>query len=111
MKQGTKKNWEHGLVDCPSTSRPTRICKLYGGQSVTIKSIASTGKSHFIGENVHVNTKTGFELDTGETMTFGFGIEFGVENWIEIWALPETAGDDVCYAKTVNHYPSMEVNV
>ena len=82
MTSGTKMNWNHGLTECPSTSEPHLIAILQGGESITIKSLADSSQYHYIGSDRTVNSKTGYKLDTGETMTLTMPADFGRDNFI-----------------------------
>lgn len=105
MTSNVKRTWETETVDVPSTTVPSFVCDLYGGQSVTIKSLAGANKVHYIGTSKDMNTTKAFKLDTGETITLSLPASFGVTNYIEIWALAETAGEDVCYIKLIDLEP------
>jgi len=99
MAADTEKHWEADLTDCPSTTAPKLVCKLYGGESITIKSEAATGEYHFIGPYNSVSNSKGFKLWGGETMSIDLRATFGMNNIIKIWALPETAGADITFFK------------
>ena len=101
-----KKAWDANLVDVASTSVPTKITTLRGGESITIKSLASSSQYHKIGtDRLLVGTRY-YKLDTGETMTLTMPASFGLNACIEIWALASNAGDDVCWFKLTDEEPS-----
>ena len=110
MSKDILKYWEAQLVDVPSTSVPAMIAYLRGGESITIKSLAASGKAHYIGSSKDMATIRSYTLDTGETMTLTLPASFGTNNRVEIWALAETAGEDICYFKLINLYPSTEAS-
>ena len=108
VKEGTNKNWEADRVDVPSASVPQLIVKLYGGESITLLSKAGSGKTHYIGSSSSMSTTRSYALATGTTLTLTMPISFGRLNYIEIWALAEVAGEDICYVKLIDLYPSTE---
>lgn len=89
MAENIKKHWETGYVNCASTTVPQLITTLKGGESVTLKSHESSGDNHLIGDNKGTVSTKGFLLGAGETMTLTLPATFGVNNYIEIWALPD----------------------
>ena len=105
MATGVKKYWETGYVKCVSTTVPTKITILRGGQSITLKSHESSSASHKIGGNKDTISDHGYMLDSKETMTLTLPIEFGTDNYIEIYALPENANKYVSFFKLIDLYP------
>ena len=93
------KNWDSDLVDCPSTTSPTKVAIVRGGESITLKSEAETDAYHLVGDKHVVEAGRGYVLWGGETMTIDLKAAFGMNNVLEIWALPSTAGDDITYFK------------
>ena len=104
------KFWDATIKDVPSASVPQLITVLHGGESITIKSLAGSGKAHYIGSSRKMTTTVSYTLDVGETMTISLPMEFGVDNKIEIWALAEVAGEDICYFKVFGVRPSTEAS-
>lgn len=102
--------WEHNLVDMTSATVPNRICILRGGESVTIKLIGSQGEYVYLGRDNKVSSLTGYKLAQGETVTFTLPLTFGRSNYIEIWGLTTSAGDDVCYFKLIGAIPGTEAS-
>jgi len=96
------KYWETGYVKCESTTIPTKITVLYGGQSITLKSHEAAGASHKISGNKVLVSTQGYMLDSKETMTLTLPIEFGATNYIEIYALPENANKYISFFKLIN---------
>jgi len=105
MTGNVLKYWEADRVDCPSTTVPKLVTTLRGGESLTLKSPPETKDLHYIGSNKDMIAARSYQLDKGETLTLMLPIEFGVDNYIEIWALPETAGDDICFVKLIDQFP------
>ncbi|GAH59892.1 unnamed protein product, partial [marine sediment metagenome] len=93
MTSDIKKTWMAEIIDCPSTTAAALICIIHGGESATLKSLATAGEFHYIGPNRNVNALHGYLMDAGDTVTIGLPIDFGTDNIIEVWALPTTAGD------------------
>ena len=110
MARQVLKNWETDLVDCPSASVAKLIATLLGGESITIKSLASSNQYHYVGDKYMVENGRGYKLESGETMTLTLPIEFGRDNYIEIWAVPSNAGEDVCWFKLISFYPLTEAS-
>ena len=105
MTSGTMLNIETDVVDCPSTTEPTRIATLRPGQSITIKSLASSGKFHYIGSQINAKLKKGYKLATKESMSISLPKLSDEEVFLELWALPETAGADVTYFMGFDIFP------
>lgn len=106
MVVNVRKNWEAKTVDCPSASVPILVAKLRGGESITIKALASDGEYIYIGDDNTVTATNCYLMDSGDTLTLKFDISFGPNSFIEVWALPSNAGDDVCYVKLIDKDPS-----
>ena len=99
MTADSVRAWESDLIDCPSTTLPTMIAIVRGGESIVIKSEATQGGYHLIGPKHIIEAGRGYRLYAGETMEIGLQATFGMNNVIEIWALPGTAGDDITWFK------------
>lgn len=110
MVANIKKNWEHDRVDCPSTSIKTRVAILRGGESITLKSKESSSASHQIFSSKDGISGRGYFLDGGETMTLSLPACFGVNSFIEIWALPENAGADITWFKLIDLEPRTDAS-
>jgi len=93
------KNWEVDLVDCPSTTVPQKVADVLGGESITLKSESATDSYHLIGKRSDVLAGKAYKLWGGETMTITLGPGFGMNNKIEVWALPAVAGADITWFK------------
>lgn len=101
-----KKYWETGYVKCASTTVPQLITKLRGGESVTLKSHESSGDYHKISGNRALVSIQGYLLGAEETMTLTLPIEFGADNYIEIYALPSAHENKyVSFFKLIGLYP------
>jgi len=99
------KYWETGYVLCTSATVPKKITILRGGESITLKSHETSGASHKIsGDNTLISTQ-GYFLDSKETMTLTLPISFGVDNYINIYALPENANKYVSFFKLIDLFP------
>ncbi len=99
------KYWETGYVKCVSTSVPTKITILRGGESITLKSHESSSASHKISSNKTLVSTQGYMLDSKETMTLTLPVSFGRDNYIEIWALPENANKYISFFKLIDLFP------
>lgn len=99
------KYWETAQVDLTATSTVYEVCKLYGGQSVTIKALTGNTGNAYIGSDKLLTTSNGFELDSSETLTLTLPATFGRSNYIIIYAVTDNAGDDVCYVKLIDLEP------
>ena len=110
MSKEIVNHWVAETVDCPSATVPAFIYRLRGGESVTLKSLASSQHYHYIGADSHMSAVHAYKLGEGETMTIAVAIEFGRNNCIEIWCLPSNAGDDVCYFKAIDSAPVTEAS-
>lgn len=93
------------IVDTPSTTIPTKVAILRGGESIVVKSLAGAADAHFIGFDNRVSSARGFKLFGRESITLELPSTFGVNNIVEIWALPSVAGDDITIAKLINLDP------
>ena len=111
MTDNIKKNWEPDLVDCPSNTVPQLVAVLNGGESITLKSMASSQSVHYIGKNKDMVAARSYPLAAGETMTLTLPVTFGRHSFIEIWALPTDAGADIAYFKLFGNFPSTEAGV
>lgn len=105
MTSDIKKYWMHGQVDLTATTSTYKVCNLNGGESVTIKALAANSGNVYIGSSRDVSTTTGFELDASQTLTLTLPASFGKDNFIEIYAVTDNAGDDVCYIKLIDLEP------
>ena len=105
MGANIKKYWETGYVKCTSTTVPQLITTLKGGESVTLKSHESSSASHKIGSDKVLISSQGYLLDSKETMTLTLPVDFGVDNYIEIYALPEAADKYVSFFKLIDLFP------
>lgn len=108
MVADTLMNWEADTVDVPSASVPELIAVLRGGESITIKSLATAGSYHYIGASQAVSTTRNYLMESGETITLKHDASFGRNSVIKIWALASTAGDDICYMKLFDTNPATD---
>ena len=101
----TRKNWDSGQVDLAALATVYHIVSLHGGESITIKALTGNSGNAYIGSDKLVTTSNGFELDSSETLTLTLPITFGIDNYIDIFACTDNAGDDVCWVKLIGLYP------
>lgn len=92
-------NWDSDLVDCPSTTVAAKVAILRGGESITLKSESAAAGYHLIGLKNNVEHGKGYKLWGGETMSIDLKATFGMNNILEIYAIPSTAGADITYFK------------
>ena len=102
--------WEADRVDVPSTSTPAMIAILRGGESITLTSKAGQGQSHYIGPNRQMTTTRSYQLEDDQSVTLTLPVSSGKRNYIEIWALAETAGADICIVKLYGEEPKTEIS-
>lgn len=107
----TEQHYDSEVVDVPSITEATEIVRLRGGDMVIIHSLASTGKGHFIGQLDNVERSKGFKLMTGEELKISLPLSFGVDNEITIYAMSETAGDDVTFLKIPQAEKKQKYNI
>lgn len=105
MVTDIERNAEYGQVDLTATSTVYKIVKLHGGESVTIKALTGNSGNAYVGFNKDLATSNGFELDASETVTLTLPITFGKNNFINVYAVTDNAGDDVCYVKLIDMFP------
>lgn len=110
MAADIKQNWEADRVDVPSTTIPEKIAILRGGESITLTSKAGNGESHYIGTSKEMSTGRSYQLEDDQSITLQLPESFGKNNYIEIWALVETAGRDICYVKLFGVQPKTQVS-
>ena len=110
MTGDTSMYWEADRVDVPSTTVPAKIAVIHGGESITLTSKAGQGQSHYIGSSHQMTTARSYQLEDDQSLTLTLPISSGRDNYIEIWALAEQAGDDICYIKLYGKQPSTEIS-
>lgn len=108
MVGNVSKNWDYGQVDLTATATLYEICRLHGGESLTIKALSANSGSAWIGSDRLLSTTNGFELDSSETLTLTLPITFGRDNEITIYAVTDNAGDDICFVKLIGLFPETE---
>ncbi len=104
-KANIQKYWSHGQVNLAATTASYEVCKLRGGESVTIKALAGNSGKAYIGSDNLLSTSNGFELSAGETVTLTLPATFGRDNFIVIRAITDNAGDDLCFIKLIDLEP------
>ena len=110
MTGNVLKNWEYGQVDLTTAATVYEVCRLHGGESLTIKALSANSGSAWIGSDKLVSSTTGFELDSSETLTLTLPITFGRDNEITIYATTDNSGDDLCFVKLMGFYPETEAS-
>lgn len=108
MVDNIKKNWETGLVDLAATGTSYLVVSIHGGQSVIVKNVGTSGSYIELFNAKNFATGKGFRLYAKETATFSLPKNFGESNLLEVWAVPQTAGDDVNFAKIIDTFPEIE---
>lgn len=102
------KSWVPDVIKLTSTSKPTKIVEIHGGQSVIIKSIGTAGEYFELFPSNNITVGKGFRLFPKENVTFTLPKSFGETNILEVWGLPLTANDEVTIAKIINTFPDLE---
>ena len=110
MTGNVSKNWEYGQIELTTTAVVYEVCRLHGGESLTIKALAANTGNAYIGSDRLVSATTGFELDASETLTLTLPIDFGRDNEITIYAVADTGPDDLCWVKLIGFHPSTEAS-
>ena len=90
------KRWfETGQKDLTLTTADYLILKLRGRQAAVIKALVGNTGNVYIGRK-GLSTSTGFELAPGESLKVEYLPEKQAGEFIEIFGVCATAGDDVC---------------
>jgi len=110
MTGNVSKNWDYAQVDLTTAGTVYEVCRLHGGESITIKALSANSGSAWIGSDRLVSSTTGFELDSAETLTLTLPITFGRDNEITIYATTDNSGDNLCYIKLIGLFPSTEAS-
>ena len=110
MVANIKKVWEPGVVDLENTGEATLVVKIHGGQSVMVKNIGTAGSYIELYPDSNFAAGQGLRLFKSEAAHFSLPKEFGEDNILEIWAVPQTAGDDVNFAKVIDRFPHIETS-
>lgn len=85
-----------GQVDLTATTAIYKIITLRGGQAVIIKALVGNSGKVYIGKR-DVTTSNGFELAAGESLKIEYSPHKDVTEYLDLYAVPATAGDDVCF--------------
>ena len=110
VTQNVRKNWDYATVDLTTAGTSQLVTDLRGGESITIKALVGNSGNAYIGSDKLVSSTNGYELDAGETLTLMLPIDFGADNFIDIWADTSNSGDDLCYVKLIDLYPHTEAS-
>ena len=106
----TRKNWDHGQVELSVIATVYYIASLHGGESITIKARSGNSGMAYIGSDRLVSSSNGFELDSSETLTLTLPITFGINNYIDVFAITDNSGDDLCWVKLIGLFPLTEAS-
>ena len=82
-------------IDLAATTAVYKIVTLRGGQAVLIKALVGNSGNVYVGKKDVTATK-GFELAPGESVKVEYLPDKMTDEYIDLYAIPETAGDDVC---------------
>ena len=88
--------FDTGQKDLTSTGTVYSIVKLRGGESVIIKAKQGNSGQIYLGKK-DVTTTTGFELSPGDAVIVNYSPDKVSEEFIELFATPASAGDDVTF--------------
>lgn len=102
MVKNILKNWDYGQVDLTTAGTVYEVCRVRGGESVTIKALTANAGNAYVGSDKLVSAATGFELDATETVTLTLPISFGKDNEIVIYGVTDNSGDDLCFVKLID---------
>lgn len=96
IKPNVMKYFDTGQIDLAATDTGYLISTLRGGQAVLIKALLGNGGTLYIGKK-DVTATTGFELSAGESIKIEYSPDKVVEEFIELFAVTDNAGDDLCF--------------
>lgn len=91
-----KRYFETGQTDLTATTSTYKVVQLRGGQAVIIKALNANSGNVYIGQ-INVSTTTGFELCPGEALKIEYFPQKDIGEYLDVYAVAATAGDDVCY--------------
>lgn len=95
-RMDVQRYFETGQVDLAATTTTYKVVTLRGGQACIIKALIGNSGKVYIGRQ-GVSSTTGFELGAGESIKVEYLPEKETVEFLEIYAVAATAGDDVCY--------------
>jgi len=90
------KYMDTGQVDLTATTAIYKIVTLRGGQAAVIKALVGNTGNVYLGKK-DVTTSNGFELAAGESLKVEYLPDKEVTEYLDLYCVPETAGDDVCF--------------
>lgn len=90
------KYMDTGQLDLTATTLIYKIATLRGGQAVVIKALVGNTGNIYLGKK-DVTTTTGFELSPGESLKIEYLPDKETTEYLDIWLVPATAGDDACF--------------
>ena len=90
------KYMDTGQVDLAATTVIYKIVTLRGGQAVIIKALVGNTGNVYLGKK-DVTSSNGFELAPGESMKIEYLPDKETTEYLDLYCVPATAGDDVCF--------------
>ncbi|MHA1409342.1 MAG: hypothetical protein ACTSQY_03300 [Candidatus Odinarchaeia archaeon] len=90
------KYFDTGQVDLTATTATYKIVTLRGGQSVIIEAMGGNSGYVYIGKK-DVTSSTGFQLAAGASIKIEYLPDKETNEYLDLYAIPATAGDDVCF--------------
>lgn len=95
-KDSVERYFETGVVDLTATTSEYKVVKLRGQAAVIVKALVGNTGNIYVGKK-GLSTSTGFELAPGESLKVEYLPDRMPGEFLEIYAVAATAGDDVCY--------------
>ena len=90
------KYMDTGQVDLTATTKTYQVVTLRGGQAVIIKALVGNTGNVYLGKK-DVDSSNGFELAPGESLKIEYMPDKEVTEYLDLYCIPATAGDDVCF--------------
>ena len=90
------KYMDTGQVDLTATGTTYKIVTLRGGQAVIIKALVGNAGIVYLGKR-DVTSSNGFELSPGESLKVEYLPDKDVTEYLDLYCIPASAGDDVCF--------------
>jgi len=82
-------------IDLAATTLDYKIWRLRGGDAIIIKALVGNTGNVYVGRQ-GLSTSSGFELSPGESLEVEYLPEKDSGEYIDLYAVCATAGDDVC---------------
>ena len=90
------KYFDTGRVDLTTSGTAYKILTLRGGQAAIIKALVGNSGNIDIG-NKDVASGSDFELAPGESIKVEYLPDKETTEYLDLYAVPATSGDDVCF--------------